>query len=143
MAIGISLSAMLAWSTRMFHPHTLVLKGLACTCPDFQVVQGAWKIQSPILDTVTHLDKSEVYVLGHENPWLEDPATMYDFSVAESYVVGIDRVSEGDPWNPVVRVEHWEPLGPWLTIGYGVLKWGSILFSILGLWMVVAKRFGY
>lgn len=69
--------------------------------------------------------------------------TMYDFMLAEGEVVGVDRKYEGDPWNPVIHVTRWEHLGWGMTLGYGALKWGAILFTALGLWMLVAKRIGY
>ena len=124
------------------HENVLMLDALACTCPDYRVVQGAWKISSPLLDTVVHLDKSEVYVTGVDNPF-QDPMTFYDFMLAEGEVVGVDRVSEGDPWNPVIKVIQWEHLGMWMDIGYGMLKWGALLSTTLGLWMLVARRMGY
>ncbi|MBX2974086.1 MAG: hypothetical protein KF797_13400 [Flavobacteriales bacterium] len=142
LSIGIVLGIVLAWRTKVFSKNVLMLDMFACTCPDYRVVQGTWKISSPLLDTIAYLDKSEVYVTGTENPY-SDPMTAYDFMLAEGEVVGVDRVSEGDPWNPVIHVTRWEHLGIWMDMGYGMLKWGAILFPALGLWMLWAQRTGY
>lgn len=141
-SIGIVFAIVLVWRTKALHKNVLMLDAFACTCPDYNVVQGSWKISSPLLDTVTYLDKSEIYVTGEKNPY-EDPMTFYDFMLAEGEVVGVDRVSEGDPWNPVIKVTRWEHLGIWMDMGYGILKWGAILFTALGLWMLRAQRKGY
>ncbi len=143
LTIGIVFGVVLAWRTKAINDDGLVLKALACTCPDYRVVQGSWKISSPLLDTISRLDKSEVYVVGMDNPWDGDPYTMYDFMLVEGEVVGVDRVYEGDPWNPVIHVTRWEHLGFWMDVGYGMLKWGAILFTALGLWMLWALRVGY
>lgn len=119
-----------------------MLDAFACTCPDYRVVQGSWKISGPILDTIAYLDRSQVYVTGMENPY-NGPMIMYDFMLAEGEVVGIDRVSEGDPWNPVIHVTRWEHLGLWMDVGYGMLKWGAILFSALGACLLFARIKGY
>lgn len=140
--VGILFGVVLVWRTQLFNTNVLMLDAFACTCPDYRVVQGSWKISSPLLDTIAYLDKSEVYVTGMENPY-SDPMTAYDFMLAEGEVVGVDRVYEGDPWNPVIHVARWEHLGLSMTLGYGILKWGTILFTALGLWMLVAKRIGY
>ena len=133
----------LAWRTELFRPDSLVLSGLACTCPDFRVVQGTWKISSPILDTVEHLDKAEVYVTGVQFPKHVDGAAIYDLHVAEGEVVGVDRVSSGAPWNPVIHVHRWKYLGIGMTLGFGILKWSAILFTVAGLWLLLAGRSSY
>lgn len=143
LTIGIALGVLLAWRTKVFSKNVLMLDAFACTCPDYRVVQGSWKISSPLLDIIAYLDKSEVYVTGMKNPWSDDAMTAFDYMLAEGQVVGVDRVSEGDPWNPVINVTRWEHLGLGMTFGYGVLKWGAILFTALGLWMLWARRTGY
>lgn len=140
LTIGLSLFAVLAWYTKIFKPNVLVLEAFACTCPDYRVVQGSWKISSPLLDTIPNLNKGEVYVTGIKNPWNDDPMTMYDYMLAEGEVVGVDRVYEGDRWNPVIFVTRWDYLGWGMPLGYGILKWGMILFTALGLWMLWSRR---
>lgn len=143
LTIGIALFVILTWRTKILSTNVLMLDAFACTCPDYNVVQGSWKNSSPLLDTISNLNKGEVYVTGMNNPWNDDPMTMYDFMLAEGEVVGVDRVSEGDRWNPVIHVTSWEHLGLGMTLGYGALKWGAILFTALGLWMLLARRTGY
>ena len=133
LAIGIALFVILAWRTKIFSEKVLMLDMFSCTCPDYRVVQGSWKISSPLLDTIPNLNKGEVYVTGMKNPWNDDSMTAFDYMLAEGEVVGVDRVSGGDPWNPVIhltRREHW---GLGMTIGYGTLQWGALLFTALGL----------
>lgn len=132
----------LLWRTEALQQNVLMIDALACTCPDYRVVQGSWKLSSPLLDTIAHLDKGEVYITGVKNPF-NDPMTLYDFLLVEGEVIGIDRVSEGAPWNPVIRVARWEHMGVWMEFGYGILKWGAILFSSLGIWMLFARHSGY
>lgn len=105
-------------------------------------MQGSWKISSPVLDTVSYADKIEVYVTGVNNKY-DAPLAFYDFMLAEGKEVGVEHVSEGDPWNPVINVTRWEHLGNWMDIGYGLLKWGAILLTALGMWMLLAERLGY
>lgn len=142
LVIGILFGICLAWRTKATKDNAIVLKALACTCPDYSVVQGSWKIESSLLDTVVNLNKNEVYVTGMKNPWNEDYSAMYDLMLAEGEVVGIDRVNEGSPWNPVINVKRWEHLGSSLSLSYGILKWGALLFTALALWMLWAKRIG-
>lgn len=139
LSTGILFGILLVWKTKAFSHDTLVLDALACTCPDYQVIQGSWKISSPLLDSLANLDKTEVYVTGEKNPF-ENPIVFYDMMLVEGEVVGVDRVSEGDPWNPVIQVTRWEHLGIWMDMGYGILKWGFILLTVLGAWMLVARR---
>lgn len=68
LTIGIVFGVILAWRTKTINHDGVVLKAFACTCPDYRVVQGSWKIKSPLLDTIAYLDKSEVYVTGMKNP---------------------------------------------------------------------------
>jgi len=96
-----------------------------------------------LLDTIPNLNKGEVYVTGMKNPWNDDSMAAFDYMLAECEVVRVDRVSDGDPWNPVIHVTRWEHLGLGMALGYGVLKWGTILFTALGLWMLWARRTGY
>ncbi|MEZ4788448.1 MAG: hypothetical protein R2811_00350 [Flavobacteriales bacterium] len=119
---------------RVLSPNAIVLKALACTCPDYRIVLGSWKIDDPLLDTLSQLDRGEVYVNGAHNRWNDDYRTMYDYMVAEGDVVGIDRVSEGDRWNPVINVANWGHIS---EIDYFIRKWISLIgvaVSILWLW---------
>ncbi len=132
--ISLGLGGSLLWKMRVLSTDTVVLKGLACTCPDYRVVIGSWKLDNPLLDTLNQLDRGEVYVTGVHNKWNDDYRTMYDYMVAEGEVVGIDRVSEGDRWNPTVNIANWGHIS---EFDYFIRKWISLTgsaISILWLW---------
>lgn len=85
----------------------LKVSGLSCTCPDETVVNGQFYLRSITPDSLKqyNLDYSEIYVT-------EKPSTYNDPMGADLYfikgqVIGKDRVSENDSWNPLVKVEKW------------------------------------
>ena len=133
LAISVILGAHLILQTGVFTSNTVVLKALACTCPDYRVDLGRWNLSSPLLDTIAHLDRSEVYVRGAENPMNSEYRTMFDFMIAEGEVVGVDRVSEGDPWNPVIQVRRWGHISEFT---YPVRKWSAILLLLSGAFLL-------
>ncbi|HEY3406188.1 MAG TPA: hypothetical protein VGK59_22530 [Ohtaekwangia sp.] len=86
------------------------VSGLACTCPDEKVLNGQWYLRSITPDSLKKydLDYSEIYVT-------EKPTTEFDLMGVGDYiitgqVVGKDRVSEVDQWNPLVKVEEWKEI---------------------------------
>ena len=138
LVISISLGGSLLWKMRVFWPNTVVLKALACTCPDYSAVLGSWKLEGPLLDTIARLDRGEVYVVGEHNKWNDDYRTMYDYMVADGEVVGVDRVSEGDRWNPKINVSKWGHIG---EFDYFLRKWFSMFgLSASILWLMVIYR---
>lgn len=135
LVLSLILGTHVVWQTGVLASNTVVLKALACTCPDYRVDLGVWNLSSPLLDTVANLDRSEVYVTGKANPWNSDYRTMFDFMVARGEVVGVDRVSNGDPWNPVLRVDSWDHVS---EFSYPAKRWGSVLLFLAGsllLWL--------
>ena len=129
------LGSHVVWQTGVLSSNSVVLKALACTCPDYRVDLGAWNLSSTLLDSVSNLDRTEVYVTGVENPWNSDYRTMFDYMVARGVVVGVDRVSEGDPWNPVLRVDSWDHIS---EFSYPAKRWGAVLLFLTGallLWL--------
>lgn len=85
----------------------LKVSGLSCTCPDETVINGQIYLRSITPDSLKryNLDYSEIYVT-------EKPSTVNDPMGADLYfikgqVIGKDRVSENDSWNPLVKVEKW------------------------------------
>ncbi|MEO8068772.1 MAG: hypothetical protein ABI599_13840 [Flavobacteriales bacterium] len=137
LASGLAVAAHLLWQTRVLSSNSTVLGRLSCTCPDYHVELGQWNLNSPLLDTLENLDKSEVYVTGAKNNWSSDPGTMFDYMIAEGEVVGIDRVVEGDPWNPVIRVARWDHVSEFT---YPLRKWGAILMFLLGVLILWLRR---
>ena len=88
----------------------LKISGLACTCPDESVDKGRLYLRFITPDSLKkyNLEYSEIYVT-------EVPSTKVDPMGADQYiitgsVIGKDRVSDTDPWNPKVKVEKWRPI---------------------------------
>lgn len=96
------------------------VKGMECTCPDETVLAGELYLKSITPDSLKKydLDYSEVYVT-------ERPSTSLDPMGADHYmikgkVIGKERVSGGDLWNPKVKVESWHEVDimiEWLVKG--------------------------
>ena len=83
------------------------VSGLSCTCPDETVVNGQIYLRAITPDSLKqyNLDYSEIYVT-------EKPSTFNDPMGADLYfikgsVIGKDRVSENDSWNPIFKVDKW------------------------------------
>jgi len=85
----------------------LKVSGLACTCPDETVVNGLPYLKKITPDSLKKydLDYSEIYVTDRPNTDI-DPMGV-DMYIIKGQVIGKDRVSERDPWNPIVRVDKW------------------------------------
>jgi len=123
-AIGIAVTivATFVHDSGLLSPNTVVVEAMACTCPDYKVHLGSWKLDDATFDTIPYLDRSEIYVRGIVNPWSDSYLSRYDPVAVTGRVVGIDRVSEGDPWNPVIEAESWRRIR-----GFEVRKWCSLL----------------
>ena len=103
---------------------TVKVDGLACTCPDAAVLSGRLYLRASTPDSLRAyaLDYSEVFLT-------QRPSTSTDRMGGKSYfitgrVVGKQRVSQYDRWNPVIQVEAWEP-------NYPFIKWGAVLLMLL------------
>ena len=90
-----------------FQWEQIKVTGLACTCPDEEVVNGQSYLRSIAPDSLKKykIDYSEIYVT-------ERPATTSDPMGVDEYiikgkVIGIKRVSEYDPWNLNFHVDSW------------------------------------
>ena len=137
--IGLACGSIIAWETRLLEANVIVVSGQACTCADFRVILGSWKIQSPLLDTIQNLSRTEVYVRGKEFPSFPHATALYDHHALNGTVIGVDRVSEGDEWHPVINVDEWSYLGFWWPLFYGTLKWITVVCFLLGFCLLVAK----
>lgn len=65
------------------------------------------------------MDYSEIYVTDRPSTDM-DPMGV-DIYIIKGQVIGKDRVSEGDPWNPLVRVDKWREvdiLNDWVIKGF-------------------------
>ena len=88
----------------------LKVSGLACTCPDETVVNGRLYLRTITPDSLKKfdLDYSEIYVT--DKPYTDIDPMGADLYMIEGQVIGKDRVSEGDPWNPKFRVDKWREI---------------------------------
>lgn len=93
-----------------FHWGEIKVKGLACTCPDETVVNGQLYLKANTPDSLKKydLDYSEIYVT--ERPSSDFDPMGVDLYMIKGEIIGKDRVSEYDPWNPKFRVDKWREL---------------------------------
>lgn len=97
------------------------VSGLACTCPDERVISGQLYLKNNTPDSLKKydLDYSEIYLTDRPSTDM-DPMGV-DIYIIKGQVIGKDRVSEGDPWNPLVRVDKWREvdiLNDWVIKGF-------------------------
>ncbi|MCK6648162.1 MAG: hypothetical protein L6Q66_00760 [Bacteroidia bacterium] len=83
------------------------VSGLACTCPDEAVINGQLYLRTITPDSLKKydLDYSEIYLT--EKPYTDIDPMGVDLYMVKGEIIGKDRVSETDPWNPVVQVKEW------------------------------------
>lgn len=105
--------------------------GLACTCPDEKVLIGEQYLESITPDSLKkyNLDFSEIYVD-------EKPSSPFDPMGVDKYlikgrVVGKERVSKYDPWNPKVSIEKWRRLDSFADWGIKILLVIELSFLVL------------
>ena len=117
------------------HWGQLKVSGLACTCPDEKVVSGQLYLRSITPDSLKKydLDYSEIYV--SERPSTDFDPMGVDLYIIEGQVIGKDRVSEGDPWNPKFKIIKWREVD--------ILKdWGikGLFFGQLFIWLIMIRQ---
>ena len=115
---------------------SLKVSGQACTCPDESVVSGQLYLKSITPDSLKKydLDCSEIYLT-------KSLSSNYDrmggaLYIIQGQVIGKDRVSEYDPWNPRVKVENWREVN--LLVDWGVKA--LFLIELLVFWLLLKKR---
>jgi hypothetical protein len=101
-----------------FHWGQIKVSGLACTCPDETVVNGQLYLKSITPDSLKKydLDYSEIYVT--ERPSTDFDPMGVDLYIIKGQVIGKERVSECDAWNPKVKIENWREVN--LPADWGV-----------------------
>ena len=114
-----------------FHWGNIKVSGLACTCPDERVLGGRLYLRTITPDSLKkfNLDYSEIYVT--ERPFTDRDPMGVDLYIIEGQVIGKDRVSENDPWNPKLRVDKWREVDiliDWLVKG---LFFGQLLILLI------------
>lgn len=115
-----------------FHWGHIKVTGLACTCPDEEVLGGQLYLKNITPDSLKkyNLDYSEIYVTNKPyNPFF-DPMGVDQYFI-KGQVIGKDRVSEGYPWNPRVRVDMWKVVNPFIDWGIKGLYFGQLIILII------------
>lgn len=113
------------------HWGQIKVSGLACTCPDETVVNGRLYLRSITPDSLKqyNLDYSEIYVT--EPPSTDLDPMGVDLYIIKGQVIGKDRVSEFDSWNPKVKVESWREVNVFADMGIKTLLFIEILAIVL------------
>ncbi|MEZ4824901.1 MAG: hypothetical protein R3C61_01205 [Bacteroidia bacterium] len=118
-----------------FHWGQMKVSGLACTCPDETVVSGQLYLRSITPDSLKKydLDYSEIYV--SERPSTDIDPMGVDLYIIEGQLMGKDRVSEGDPWNPKLKIDKWREVD--LLKDWGVK---GLFFVQLFIWLIIIRQ---
>jgi len=106
------------------------ISGLACTCPDETILNGQWYIMSITPDSLKKydLDYSEIYVT--ERPTTEfDPMGVDDY-IIKGKVIGKERVSEMDNWNPIMKVDEWREIDLIKDWSIKILFFGQVIILL-------------
>ncbi|UKN03790.1 hypothetical protein K6119_09835 [Paracrocinitomix mangrovi] len=111
------------------------VSGLACTCPDETVVSGKLYLRSITPDSLKKydMDYSEIYV--SERPSTKFDPMGVDLYIIEGQVIGKDRVSEGDPWNPKLKISKWREVDIVKDIGVKILFFGQLF-----IWLIMIRQ---
>lgn len=120
-----------------FHWGQIKVSGLACTCPDETVVNGRLYLRSITPDSLKkyNLDYSEIYVT--ERPSTDFDPMGVDLYMIKGHVIGKERVSEYDPWNPKVKIESWREID--FIADRGVKLFIIIQLLVFGVWLSKRK----
>lgn len=118
-----------------FHWGHMKVNGLACTCPDVTVVSGQLYLRSITADSLKkyNLDYSEIYV--SERPSTKIDPMGVDLYIIEGQVIGKDRVSKVDPWNPKLKIDKWREVD--LLKDWGVK---GLFFGQLFIWFIMIRQ---
>jgi len=86
----------------------IVAYGLFCTCPDVEIIRGRALLNSLVPENLQPLYTGEAYLTG--NPRVttisfDGRRPTHPYYVFSGRVTGKARVSEHDPWNPVIEME--------------------------------------
>jgi hypothetical protein len=113
----------------------LKVSGLACTCPDEKVVNGRLFLKNITPDSLKKygLDYSEIYVT--DRPYTDKDPMGVDIYIIKGQVIGKNRVSEGDPWNPIVRVDKWKKVDILKDLVVKGLFFGQLIIFGFAIWM--------
>ena len=112
----------------------LKVSGLACTCPDEIIINGGLYLRTITPDSLKkyNLNYSEIYV--DFKPHTHIDAMGADFYIIKGKIIGKDRVSSNDPWNPKFKVEEWRAIDSLTDWGIKIFWWAQ--FAI---WLFVLK----
>jgi len=112
------------------------VSGLACTCPDETVVNGHLYLKSITPDSLKKydLDYSEIYVT--ERPVTNFDPMGVDLYIIKGTVIGKERVSKFDRWNPKVKIEYWKEVSFVTALCIKIL----LLIELLIFGLLIMKR---
>ncbi|MDA8565168.1 hypothetical protein N9X97_01240 [Schleiferiaceae bacterium] len=118
-----------------FHWGQIKVSGLACTCPDETVVNGQLYLKSITPDSLKKydLDYSEIYVSVRPSTKI-DPMGV-DLYIIEGQIIGKDRVHEGDPWNPKLKIDKWREVDKLKDLGIKGLFFGQLI-----IWLIIQAK---
>lgn len=86
----------------------IVAYGLSCTCPDVEIVWGRPLLKAMVPDELKpyNLYTGEAWLTGDpEVINLSDRTPTHPYYIFSGKVTGKARVSEYDPWNPVIEMD--------------------------------------
>ncbi|NLR95176.1 hypothetical protein HGP29_28540 [Flammeovirga sp. SR4] len=135
---GLFLLAQLVYFSDYISPFQwgqIKVSGLSCTCPDEKVVSGQLYLRNITPDSLKKydLDYSEIYV--SERPSTNIDPMGVDLYMIKGQVIGKDRVSLNDPWNPKLKIDDWR--------GVDILKdWGTkgLFFWQIFIWLILVRQ---
>nr|WP_321411216.1 hypothetical protein [uncultured Carboxylicivirga sp.] len=107
------------------------VSGQACTCPDEKVVNGQLYLRTITPDSLKqyNLDYSEIYVT--EKPNTEIDPMGVDLYIIKGALIGKERVSDGDLWNPKFRIDEWKEVDLLKDFGVKILVFVQLIVFII------------
>ena len=102
-----------------FLSQRIVIKGISCTCPDAEVIDGRMYLKSITPDSLKKydLDYSEIY-FEEGISTSSDPMGVSQYLISGK-VIGKESISEGDDhYYPLFKIKHYQD-----AFIHNILKW--------------------
>ncbi|SHN60494.1 hypothetical protein [Desulfovibrio litoralis] len=121
----------------------IIAETQSCTCPDVHIIWGQKHIDASIPEELKQydFDTTEAYLEERREraiPLFLNFQPVYPIYVFTGTVIGKDRVSEHDPWNPVIKADKIYTTGEQEIQILFILQ-GIILFILLLTYTVLRK----
>ena len=131
----------LVYFSYLFYPYFsshLIVKGLACTCPDETIMDGQAYLKTITPDSLKkyNLDYSEIYVT--EMPCTNSDPMGVNQYIIKGKVIGKDRVSKDEPWNPKFRIDSWREHN--IKMNYLIIGIFSMEIIIFGIFYMIYRK---